>query len=206
MSPAETTILGIVSGIFTSAILFVLSKVFSQVLLPWYRNLIYTGTDISGEWYCYGRDLFQNAKFELIQQASILCGRATYIHSDDEDLEIEKIRTFSVTGIIDERFVQLTLKHVDRSRLGLISYLLEVQGDGRRLVGAGCFYQVNDSEIDTTPLLFSRSPLSKNDLEGFWAFEEDNEDELDDGISSKKVKPAVSKELGKIGGKTDNPS
>ncbi|WP_136523561.1 hypothetical protein [Geomonas ferrireducens] len=194
MNSSQTVILGVVSGVITSGLLYLALTIFKAVILPWYQNVIYSGTQIAGEWYCYARDLAQNAKFELTQHANELKGQAVYIHADEGDVEIEKLRTFSVSGIIEERFVQLNLKHVDKTRIGLVSYLLEVKGDGRRMSGAGCYYEVHDCEVETTPLLFSRQPLSHEYLSDFWQLEdetsEDHEQSTDLGAEGEKTRQA----------------
>jgi len=181
MNTSQTVILGVVSGVITSGLLYLAVAIFKRVILPWYQNLIYSGTEIAGEWYCYARDLAQNAKFELTQHANLLKGQAVYVHADEGDVEIEKLRTFTVAGIIEERFVQLNLKHVDKTRIGLVSYLLEVKGDGRRMSGAGCYYEVHDCEVETTPLLFSRQPLSAEYLNDFWNAEEESSEDQQEG-------------------------
>ncbi len=191
MNSSQTVILGVVSGVITSGLLYLAVIIFKRVILPWYQNLIYSGTEIAGEWYCYARDLAQNAKFELTQHANQLKGQAIYVHADEGDVEIEKLRTFTVTGIIEERFVQLNLKHVDKTRIGLVSYLLEVKGDGRRMSGAGCYYEVHDCEVETTPLLFSRQTLSEEYLNDFWQDEEetteDDQESTDCGVDGKST-------------------
>lgn len=195
MNSAQTVILGVVSGVITSGLLYLAVSLFGRVVLPWYQNIIYSGTKIAGEWYCYARDMAQNAKFELTQHANELSGQAIYVHADEGDMEIEKLRAFSVTGIIEERFVQLNLKHIDKTRIGLVSYLLEVKGDGRRMIGAGCYYEVHDCEVETTPLLFSRQPLSEEYLKGYWQFEDENPDDNENNNGSGEAEEEATRSL-----------
>ena len=162
--------IGVISGVITSALIYLLVQIFSKIVLPWYRELVYNGIDISGEWFCYGQELEQRAKYDIKQQASQINGDATYMHSDDHDHSMEKIRTFKITGFIKERFVQLTLIHSDKSRLGLVSYLLEVVGDGRRMIGAGSHYGVDSFTIETVNIIFSRFELGEKELKEHWAY------------------------------------
>ena len=58
------------------------------------------------------------------------------------------LRSFNVTGFVQDRFVHLVLKHKDTSRLGIINYLLESVGDGRRMQGVISFYAVKGCQMD----------------------------------------------------------
>jgi hypothetical protein len=56
--------------------------------------------------------------------------------------------------------------------------------------GAGCYYEVHDCEIETTPLLFSRQPLSEEYLNDFWqAKEETTKDDLESTDCGVEGKP-----------------
>ncbi len=46
MSNSETIILGIVSGIITSAVIYLLVLIFNHIVLPWYRAFVYRGVSI----------------------------------------------------------------------------------------------------------------------------------------------------------------
>ena len=45
-----TIILGVVSGIVTTGLLYLLGIIFTKIVLPWYQKLIYKGVDLNGEW------------------------------------------------------------------------------------------------------------------------------------------------------------
>src|SRR5687767_13636000 len=51
MSISDSIIFGVVSGILTSFVLLLISAFFRSVAVPWYRQIIYNGIDINGEWY-----------------------------------------------------------------------------------------------------------------------------------------------------------
>lgn len=57
-------ILGVVSGLATSALLLVLGLFASKVILPWYTELIYKGVDLRGIW-TQEADLGSGARFSV---------------------------------------------------------------------------------------------------------------------------------------------
>ena len=50
MSNFETIILGVVTGIITTVILFLLNKLITLWLLPLYQEWRYQGADVAGTW------------------------------------------------------------------------------------------------------------------------------------------------------------
>ena len=50
MSNSETIVLGIVSGIITSAVIYLFVLIFNHIVLPWYRAFVYRGVGIDGTW------------------------------------------------------------------------------------------------------------------------------------------------------------
>jgi hypothetical protein len=143
----STIFLSVVGGVLTSSVLFVCVRAFNQIVVPWYQDLVYRGINISGRWFCCERRMFQEITFDLTQRASSIRGVATFVYKGETDHEFEDLRTFNVTGFVQDRFVHLVLKHKDTSRLGFINYLLESVGDGRRMQGVISFYGVKGCRI-----------------------------------------------------------
>ncbi|MBS4149291.1 hypothetical protein D7U70_05160 [Pseudomonas balearica] len=93
----------------------------------------------------------QEITFDLKQSANVIAGTAQFhTKSRKPNSSYEDIRTFSIEGRIEDRFVSLFLKHTDRQRLGINNYLLEVVGDGRHLKGVFCFYGLNNHTITSS--------------------------------------------------------
>lgn len=144
----STIFLGVISGILTSAVLFVLLRMFNKVFIPWYQNMLYKGIELSGKWFCADHTMSQEITFDLTQKAETINGIATLLNRDGTNHNFEDIRTFIVTGCVQDRFVYLVLRHEDSSRLGILTYLLQPVGDGRRMEGAMSFYSVRNCRID----------------------------------------------------------
>lgn len=153
----ENITIGIVTGILTTAILFLAGRLFHDSFLPWYRQYMYHGINIAGTWYCYSA-LSQKIILELKQSCQYLSGKAigvnekNNIHNDRDPM-----RVFDVTGEIKDGFVQLTLKSKDKQRLGISSMLLKVSGDGAELSGVSSGYNPSFGHIESHAKNFYRN-------------------------------------------------
>lgn len=145
--------IGVVSGVLSSVLILLLATLIRRVLIPWFRSLIYSGVDVSGEWHCIDPFMAQEITINLNQEADAISGTATFTWNRDNPDEsilddFEAVRTFNVSGRIRDRFLQVMLTHVNRKRIGVNSYLLEVCGDGRTMKGLFTFYSVRSHILD----------------------------------------------------------
>ncbi len=140
--------IGIISGIATSAILYTLLLLIKNVLNPWLKKLLYHGIDLSGRWYCSDYRMAQEVTIDLSQSANKITGTATFISKNrPSSHQFEDIRSFSVSGNVKDRFINLTLNNIDSKRLGITNYLLEAVGDGRCLEGVLSFYGLHQKKV-----------------------------------------------------------
>jgi hypothetical protein len=86
MDPASiegAIIWGVVAGLLTSALLFLVGVIFSKVVLPWYENLVYKGVDLRSVWV---REFDQHnahyaVQLSLDQSAHRVTGTGTFTKS-----------------------------------------------------------------------------------------------------------------------------
>ncbi|MCQ4281184.1 hypothetical protein NA643_19070 [Pseudomonas stutzeri] len=148
MNSFDNVFTGVFSGIVTTIILYFCALFTQKVVGPWITKLRYSGVDLSGKWYCADCTMAQEITFDLTQSANVIHGKAQFhTKSRKPNASYEDIRSFSIEGRIEDRFVSLFLKHEDRQRLGINNYLLEVVGDGRHLKGVFCFYGLKNHTI-----------------------------------------------------------
>ncbi len=135
--------LAVLSGVLSAAVVGLIAVFVKQILIPWYRSITYDGVVIAGEWHCIDPGMSQEIIFNLRQRAGNIYGEATFIwdHERDDSVRMyEVVRKFNITGIVRDRFVQLTLLNGNPERFGVNSYLLELCGDGRIMKGTFSFY------------------------------------------------------------------
>ncbi len=117
---------------------------------------------IGGEWEIRESDTMQRARLVLKQHASQITGTCLLVRhdTDHDDDEFEAIRSFAITGRINDRFVELSFRHKDNTRLGIGVFVLEVVGDGRRMRGQQTFYSVASERIDSSAVVVQRPMVS----------------------------------------------
>ena len=154
-------VIGVVAGLLTASVLLVLKSLFINSLIPWYRQVMFNGLNLSGSWHSAGST--QKMLLEIKQSCEKLSGKATvhlvkenFHESVRDDLHLDDIRTFDVVGEVSERFVSLRLRHTDTTRIGIVTFLLQVDGDGTRLSGQGCWYTPLVSQIASGERIFYR--------------------------------------------------
>lgn len=149
MSEIQTITLGIVSGIFTTVVLYLIGKLFTKVILPWYQDVIYKGVDVKGSWIAeIEQDEGWKAKMELNirQNAHLLKGDTTIIQGRNLDNPTE-VTNMSMNGEVWEGYMTLNMQSKDRSRLSYQTSLLQVLNGGQTLKGYIAYRSIRADEI-----------------------------------------------------------
>lgn len=129
-------IIGIVTGIFTSLLIWVSIQVFKNILIPWYQKTIYRGIDISGEWigkHEFLGNVVVEQNLEINQNGHIISG--TLISRNKVPSKEEDTTSFGITGEIFDNYVDIEYKINDKKYIGRGSLLLRVKEGGSKLVG-----------------------------------------------------------------------
>ncbi|MCG8093090.1 MAG: hypothetical protein JAZ17_05580 [Candidatus Thiodiazotropha endolucinida] len=144
MDTVETIVLGVVSGVFSSVVMYWLTLFVTRVLIPEYRAAIYKGLELNGSWVIEqsdiaadqeGFDVKTKTVVTLSQKGTDLKGSAS---STDENQD--RVTMYDVEGQIRDRFVLLSLYVKDRKRIGYQTFLLEVVADGQVMEGYRTVY------------------------------------------------------------------
>lgn len=150
-------IIGIITGVLTTAVLYLISRIFIDWVIPWYRSIKYVGIDVSGVWET--KQQFKNSKeyslLNLYQKADRLNGLWT-ISITENGSDQNEIKTFDVEGSIEDRFALLTAKNTDRRQIGISTLLVEAVGNGFELEGCEIWYSVDSKEIKSNTISFKR--------------------------------------------------
>src|SRR5438876_8763933 len=106
--------IGIVSGVMTGVLIFLFSRVWQRVVMPWYEERLYNGVDVSGDWVVSHEGAEKDTSWShtgflsLKQSANRLAGTLTL--TPVEGMEAES-RTLTFTGEVADRFVWGRLRH-----------------------------------------------------------------------------------------------
>jgi hypothetical protein len=126
---------GVVAGLITAAVLFILGLTFSKIVIPWYQNLIYKGVDLRGVWI---REFDQNnahyaIQLALSQSAHEVNGTGTFTKSGAGTENY--VQFFTVSGSTWEGFLVITMRSTNRKSLSFVAGLLKIKDRGNALIG-----------------------------------------------------------------------
>ena len=150
-------IVGIITGIITSTVLFLIKSIWDSKIKPALREIRYQGVDISGTWEGKAEDTTNNVSTQvslyLTQSAQNLGGTFLLRHkSPSHDFEIN----FKVTGYIWEGYATLNLTPINRQITSYATSLLKIAGGGVSLDGQMCFRNVNEERVSAESLVLHR--------------------------------------------------
>ena len=156
-SVSGNIVIGILTGILTTALLYLVSRMITDWLVPWYRSFKYTGIDVSGVWETK-QNFESSVEYSLLnlsQKADKLSGLWT-ISITQNGSDQNEIKTFKVQGSIEDRFALLTSKNTDRRQIGIGTMLIEAIGNGFELKGCETWYSVDNKMIKSDVICFKR--------------------------------------------------
>ena len=157
----DQSIVGIVVGILTSAVLFVLKSIWTYKIVPFISSTRYQGVKLDGHWIGHQKndnpkkgDLFENeSSLFLEQSAQNLKGTYTFkFQNENKDFTLE----FDVKGYIWEGYITLNFTPRDRRVTSYATSLLKLHNGGFSLVGQWLFRDVEKEFVNGTQLILVR--------------------------------------------------
>lgn len=152
-------LLGIVSGVLTTALLWVIHVLWTKTIVPWYEQRVYKGVKIEGTW-CLVDDSndkdghwAQREILGLKQTAHRLTGSLTLLPKEGENSDSIVL---DAVGDISDRFVSLSFKSPIQDRLSYSVLLVEIVEDGHKLRGKTSMYNVLGGTIDSYSVEYKR--------------------------------------------------
>ena len=154
-------VIGIVTGITTAAILFILKGVWTHQVVPFLSSTRYQGVKIDGHWTGSESNedpkkgpVFKNESSLFLQQnAQDLKGEYTFKFKNNEK---EFTLDFDVKGYIWEGYITLNFTPRDRRITSYATSLLKLHSGGLSLVGQWLFRDVEQEVVSSTPLYLFR--------------------------------------------------
>lgn len=157
----EQGVFGIFTGIFTTAILFLMKELWVVKVIPFIASTRYQGVLVDGQWKGEsGNDnpemggVFSNkARLFIDQRAHQLSGLFIFnFKSPESEFNLE----FNVTGYIWEGYVTLNFTPKDRRVTSYGTALLKLHNGGGTLQGEWLFRNVLEEFVDQSKLYLVR--------------------------------------------------
>lgn len=169
MSIETTMIIGIVTGILTTAILYILKVLWTSKIVPLIVKLRYQGVQINGNWYGGGENDDENngaifkASYYLDLEQSAHDLKGTFIFkykAETKDFEIN----FLVNGYIWEGYVTLNFTPKDKRLTSYATTMFKLHAGGTSLDGIFVFRHVDDEKVIDMPMTLYRDIDQKSGL------------------------------------------
>ena len=144
--------IGVVSGLVTSVIIFVLQMGYVRVLRPWIEELLYRDLMIEGSWlgeYPENEDLKETV--QLVRKGHRVTGTITVTAGPDVG------HVYTIEGSFKNLILTLSFAARDSRRLDRGTYTFQAQDNGRCLLGFSTFYQDHEDAIACMKSIWKRS-------------------------------------------------
>lgn len=157
MNTQESIILGVISGVLTSALIFVVRWWWINFLTPWYQSFRYQGADISGSWFAEFTDTELNIKstYSAVfkQSAHTITGSLQFSYvSPERKFSID----YNLSGEYWEGYLNLMCRSKDRKVYSHAAMFLKLINGGAGLLGQFCFRDAFGDKVDSMPLWLDR--------------------------------------------------
>ena len=150
-------LIGVVSGILASIIIFICAQFFYKIIIPWYQNAIYRGIDISGDWtakYNFSGGVEVEQTIELKQKGHKITG--TFSSRSSVPSTGISTSTFTLVGEIFDNYVDIEYRKNDKRFIGRGSILFKVKEGGAKLQGNLVAIDKYSTEIMTGEAIWNR--------------------------------------------------
>ena len=165
MNASTSIIIGVISGVITAAIIWLIINIFKKILIPFYEGLIYKGIDINGKWECTEEQEVKESDCKTIKlkyEYSLIFNqhghylKGTYVVKNISPDNVDTSE-YTFNGIISDNYISINYYRANKKRIGIGSFLLKVCIAGNGMYGHLAFVEMNTTEVSTTTnLLFKR--------------------------------------------------
>ncbi|PKG57264.1 hypothetical protein [Shewanella sp. GutDb-MelDb] len=158
----EQGVIGIITGICTTAVLFLIKSLWVTKVIPFMEATKYQGVNIAGQWSGFGKndnpdngDVFETEfNLFLAQSAHHLTGSFLFkFKNPEKDVNLD----FDVSGYMWEGYVTLNFTPKDKRVTSYATTLLKLHDGGHSLVGTWLFRDVAREFVNQVPLTLVRS-------------------------------------------------
>jgi hypothetical protein len=162
MSLSSSIILGVISGVLTTSLVYLVVNIFNKIIIPWYKGIMYNGLDISGSWkeiHNYKNVMIQESTINVKQKAHQIKGEIILVKKgldDDDDEELLEAKVFKFQGEFYDGFLNVSCWNKNKKQIGLHNYLLKVSLDGGMLNGSKTWFDILSEKFENANITWKR--------------------------------------------------
>lgn len=155
VSVSLSILIGVLSGVLASSLIWIISQLFNKVFIPWYQNLIYKGMIVSGTWESQyhtrsrggiKKTIDYELSITLNQKGHNIDGLFSARKKDEGNIST---RNYKIQGIIFDNYLIVTYLPSDRKFTGGGSFVLKVINGGNQLEGGISFIDQKTTNVFT---------------------------------------------------------
>lgn len=138
----DELVIGVVSGLVASFIVFVLHKLYLSVIRPWIEDRVYKDARIEGRWCISYPEMSEvEEQVTLERSAHKVTGQINCTKGPDAG------KIYDVEGTFRNLLLTLTYASADRSALDRGAFVLQLNGNGGSFCGHSSYYYNQDHSI-----------------------------------------------------------
>ncbi len=150
-------VIGVISGVLTTMLIFFIGFVFKKFLIPWYQSITYRGLDISGQWeyemkHSNGSDA---VTMNLRQKGHNITGKDKAIVIDNKGKHTKGM-AFKIRGLFFDGYLIAYLISENRKERGCGSLTLQVIKAGLKMEGYISYYDVEFNCVTSKKIICIR--------------------------------------------------
>ena len=162
---AGAIICGVIAGVVTSAMFFIIGQLFGKVVIPWYQDLVYKGVDLRGKWIAqksYPSGISYHYSILIEQNAHDLKGSMTISKMNSQPGPPggqlgDYVQSFVVWGSTWEGFITINLTSSGRRSLSFATSLLQIRNRGESLVGQMVYRSSQNDQVESEDIIWTRN-------------------------------------------------
>lgn len=161
MEIQHTVILGVVSGVGTSALLFLIKEFWVRTLIPWYQNVQYKGADVSGSWYAERTESAPDSTPEVKSSFSLMLNQNAHVVTGSmlfSTMSTGKHDSvaYNLKGEYWDGYLSITCRSKDRRSMSHGSMFLKHINNGSGLLGSFSFRHAFEDKVISIPMGIDR--------------------------------------------------
>lgn len=149
-------LLGVPSGVVSAFVVWVVISLFRNTILPWYRQYVYKGVEIEGEWIYSSEQKSVTNTFKLNIEKQLGHELSGWFSQDYKDGSELRHGRYKFNGEVVDGFVVLSLFPSNRNKSTFGTIHVQIKGSGNKLEGVFTYKNTQSDDITSTTLTLEK--------------------------------------------------
>ena len=158
-------LLDILKDLAATAIIFIVGLTWKSTIYPFLQSVLYTGVDISGRWSVNQTGTtFLNEQLSVTRNTQVTLKQTAHRLSGKAESSVVSggaggmSNTYKITGKINNGLVLINFISVEKNKIAVSTFLLQVNGNGNEMDGDRLYRSSKTDKIDCIACQWTKSP------------------------------------------------